>query len=577
MAKEVQKRPAAVREEDDWIVAPINQAGREITTQKPPGATLPAEVSRQMMATARLSAGPEVYRSMATLINNLAVNAPHLLPDMEYDEFGDEGVAENVEAENAGVIDENVVNLPQLATQALVNPQQNGTDVLPVNPNWHGFTRLAVNEQHAQFMRRMGREIFSMFPCFDRQVQNNGERAVDGIQTLLSLGIRPNQNVPAAVNMQVQAQQRMSNTKAEMDAMVSWISRNGILVDRAELRFPELLPGYVPRIVMAVTDNRTFLLVQEDTGLADFSFEPETMEFSFMVKPNKTIRPGHVLHRIRLDEANVSAREMDNVAVDFEMGSRVSLIRENENNLTIVYDGPEMITGGGIVTARLQSHNQDRLSEMVLDRLSQAIPTEGLIDDGRGGSAPIDATYIYSWEGGRQHYLANPDSQNRLQRLFTSLRNGGAYEIAAPVAREQNINAPQRENVQPLPPVIPVVNHVPNEADEKPKPVTKGVTRPNAAPAKQKANPILLMSKELGFQKGMSQGVFCMHKQNEDGNFVVVKSATNSPLPVTAAFSVALKEDIDSEESIVQVEVSSGDFETTIRELLDSRQNARKM
>lgn len=97
-------------------------------------------------------------------------------------------------------------------------------------------------------IRSFGRFVFRTFPCFEnheRQAEAAGHDPLGSIALLANMG-------PTGPSPQY-----------ELDQVAAWISRHGRVVDADEIRFPTVLPGYAPRIIVAVTETETLLLVDE--------------------------------------------------------------------------------------------------------------------------------------------------------------------------------------------------------------------------------------------------------------------------------------------------------------------------
>jgi hypothetical protein len=56
---------------------------------------------------------------------------------------------------------------------------------------------------------------------------------------------------------------RGPNPAAEMEAMVAWIRQHGRVVDAGQIDFAAIMPGYRPNVILAVSENDSFLLVED--------------------------------------------------------------------------------------------------------------------------------------------------------------------------------------------------------------------------------------------------------------------------------------------------------------------------
>lgn len=99
-----------------------------------------------------------------------------------------------------------------------------------------------------QAVRSLGRSIFLTMPCFARmqaECRALGRDPLGEVQVMADVGGRG------------------PSTQGQMNAMAVWIRQNGTLIDGAQIAFPDIMPGYRPNIILAATDDESFLMVEE--------------------------------------------------------------------------------------------------------------------------------------------------------------------------------------------------------------------------------------------------------------------------------------------------------------------------
>jgi hypothetical protein len=201
---------------------------------------------------------PEFMAAMGTIFNNIQ----NLIPEEEIraQQVGQaerlaEGMAalgenNNRHGQRDGAIDEPppTQNLPAVVNQFIFDPNRRteANQNLHINPRWHNIFPMVPAP-----LRALGQRIFSTLPCFDQLVQGFQRR-----------GARPAQALD-----QVRAMSNIGggafNSNAEMDAMANWIRRNGLGLDGMQVQFPELFENYAARVTVAVSEDTTFLLVED--------------------------------------------------------------------------------------------------------------------------------------------------------------------------------------------------------------------------------------------------------------------------------------------------------------------------
>lgn len=117
--------------------------------------------------------------------------------------------------------------LPAVVNNALAETGAN------ITPEWHMVKHLSGYMQQA--IRAMGRMIFAPFT----------NTPIEEIQVLSTL----------------------SNDEIEVKAMMTWIMRNGIRDDKAELQFNEILPAYSAQTQIWNAEGATFMVVKDFAGI----------------------------------------------------------------------------------------------------------------------------------------------------------------------------------------------------------------------------------------------------------------------------------------------------------------------
>lgn len=97
-------------------------------------------------------------------------------------------------------------------------------------------------------IRGMARAVFRSFPCFVDQERAGRAAGRDGLADVGALC-----GIPGAA----------VSSMAEIDEVARWVMDNGVVIDAGRMTIHPI-PGYRPRVVLACTEDESFLLVQED-------------------------------------------------------------------------------------------------------------------------------------------------------------------------------------------------------------------------------------------------------------------------------------------------------------------------
>jgi len=136
-------------------------------------------------------------------------------------------------------------NLPDVLRGTVFDPNRR-TERVPDDPEWLQVYQLPRYLQ--QGIRALGNSIFDTFPCFARHREDaraKGENALGSIEVLVSL------------------QGGGPSRQSDLDRVAGWIRQNGVAVEASVLELPIAIPGYRPRIILSVSEERSYLMVDE--------------------------------------------------------------------------------------------------------------------------------------------------------------------------------------------------------------------------------------------------------------------------------------------------------------------------
>lgn len=100
-------------------------------------------------------------------------------------------------------------------------------------------------------LRALARAVFSSFPCFADQAADSASRNRDGL---------------GEIRLIANCAGRGPSDVRELRDMVAWMDENGLPTREGSFDFDSLLPGYRPAVVVALSEDTTFLSVVEDAG-----------------------------------------------------------------------------------------------------------------------------------------------------------------------------------------------------------------------------------------------------------------------------------------------------------------------
>ena len=325
-----------------------------------------------------------------------------------------------------------------------------------------------------------------------------------------------------------------------------------MVLDASEMTFEGLAPSnYAARVILAASEDETFCLVQESTGLGYYNYNPENGVMSISANEGKVIRKGDMLHVFNISELGDGLK----MVIDGDEG-HVRLVEMGGGDFALTYEGDETLTSAGVV--ELPIRFEDILGEQVdlaNEMLAGVIPVMGQLTSGRSGVAPIDATYIYSWEGGRKHYLTNEASQHKLAGLLSGdIANCNIAEnvdVVKPNAAAENIDTDVAKAV----------------VEKEFKPVTQV---PQVKASASKATSVVsYLTKDIGLSQKVVAGRVSF--VGDVGGQNVLISALDNRIPVKAnLFGVVVN---DGE----QVDVKKLDLIGKIDEIIENNVSQLKM
>ncbi|WP_069052838.1 hypothetical protein [Bosea sp. RAC05] len=210
-----------------------------------PGDVANADEAARRIAGMRIE--PEAMARAAALMANM----PQV--DDEIDDAQARRFAQRRRAEVVGVPEMPVEPVPPPPPQNL--PARVERNVFARDPDWvpppadvQWLTIYDTPRYYQNSIRAFGRFVFRTFPCF---VNHEEQATAAGHDPLGSIALLANMGPTGP------------NSQRELDQVAAWVSRNGRVVDATEIQFPTVIPGYTPRIIVAVTETETLLLVDE--------------------------------------------------------------------------------------------------------------------------------------------------------------------------------------------------------------------------------------------------------------------------------------------------------------------------
>lgn len=192
---------------------------------------------------------PQIAARMAELQRNMRATDPALRDeDFAAQDMGPGGAPANEE----GVIEDRPPEtLPDVIRRALYDPNTGGDAPAVGEVRWYPLPA------HSNAQRELALRVFRSIPCFGELANGVDQRGEAPLQALNDLTVVTN------------IMNGAMNSNAEVDAVANWVRNNGIVADAFAVQFPELFQDIQWSVMLAVSEDETFLLVeeaQEDNG-----------------------------------------------------------------------------------------------------------------------------------------------------------------------------------------------------------------------------------------------------------------------------------------------------------------------
>jgi hypothetical protein len=486
-----------------------------------------------------------------------------------------------------------------VAASALV-ASRNSTAGLPAQygqngGRWNRFTNLAMHPAQMAAIQSMAPAIFGLFPCFQQQASRTSmPRAVGNIKAVWN--IEPTVGANPMMLPAITHQARQNTPEGDLDQMANWIRSNALAVSASKIRF-NMFPGYAPKVLFAMSEDETFLLVEENQGgPGDYSFDTTTGDLR--IKTSQPIKRNDILVQIDtpyMDGATIHSDDLDPLLYTIINGNGIT---------RIVYRGEDDIPAGTEIIANM---SRNSFGHMVPDLATLGFDAMGQLYSDQPTGSPVKGRYIYNWPGGRQFYASNLPKLEKLMELM-SASGGMKVNFGAPVAAiqtqahnvDRQIQA-RREVPMPMPEPTVREREVPRQAAaaaapapapapaapvQKPVAAPQPLTMPQQSQSTAKTvsmdkvvgNLLGALRVDLGFSltrttiDGVATTV--VSKPNEDGSITVARSE-NPAVMVTLAQDMVIETwDVAGDPSSAR---SAGDIVTKgmrLEEIVDAIANS---
>ncbi|MBO9428604.1 hypothetical protein [Sulfitobacter sp. R18_1] len=410
------------------------------------------------------------------------------------------------------------------------------------NVKLHSFATVA----QAPGARMMARNIFGLFPCF----RALGSNAVDRMDVAMHIEARPGGNDPQARAMVQRIGPARMTGREDVQGIGRWIKEHGMSLAANRVQIPTGLQKYESNVLFAVSDDETFLFVEERADLASYSFNDETGQLTARVKPGKEIQSGEIIAYIPINGGGETAVDnFDRIPrINGDMELRPVVGRPNE--LALCYTGEEVLEQHDVVTANFNRSDLVPEVRAMREKVKSFFDPIGNFGGHSGGGSPVDAQFVYRWPGGRKYFESNPEAVQQLSQLMAArdtieitmnlqedMRRMGLLESKkeAKVAAISSKTADTQEVEQVKPDLPPVTPPAPR--------VSKNMNN---------SKPVKLMSflRERGYlprQYKVGAGrQMVLFKQKGD-EFLVMSAADGRPLPSSREMNVELRDSPEDE------------------------------
>lgn len=216
----------------------------ELTASKSSGAPAMHQRTASKEKTRQAAAGARLSQQQQDQMSNMSFDQTELDMDNE--------ISDAEAAQNAGVSygyedvePRTPENLPAIISTAMTTSGTAAATRSPVEINWHMVKNLPG--YLAAPIRAMGRAVFGPFTS----------TPIEKIQVLADVGGGP-------------------NSKQEIDAMASYLIKNGDRDREAEITFQRVIEGYEASVVVYNAEGYTFFVVKDFAGSYIYSWPQET-------------------------------------------------------------------------------------------------------------------------------------------------------------------------------------------------------------------------------------------------------------------------------------------------------------
>jgi hypothetical protein len=204
-----------------------------------------------------------------------------------------------------------------------------------------------MGDQYGNAVRTLGRAIFYNIPCFQRMAEDCR---------------RQNRDPLGEVNVISRGGFNGNNTEEEMNYMSNWIRQNGQIIDNDNIEFPNIMAGYRPNIILATSENDSFLLVEETVE----NGAPAYAQYIYSWRGGRQFYPNNQFNRLNdMIGAGVRNGGLDRVQVPAQIGQ----IRQENPQIENQNNEPRQIQEQPVQRIQqIVNQNQEEIAPQVLDK-----------------------------------------------------------------------------------------------------------------------------------------------------------------------------------------------------------------
>ena len=382
------------------------------------------EATQQIIGEQLSGVGPEVMQAASQIINTWKERAGI------FDEDEPENDDVDVAAEEERIFEYAIQNA------LIVRPEAGGAVTTPAdNVRFHKLLNVARGRVARNQMGMMVSAVFGGFPCYTEKGRNP-----NSVDCLMQVGNPQVSNGGRQLVAQQQQMNHMARTlggpSEDFERVSHWIKNQGIVVGASKLDFSKMLPGYKPNIVVAMSEDKTYLLCEENAGVASYTFDSQSKRFSIKVREGCSVDPGTTLVALDLNAQKMKQLGINTDEVNIDMFDCMNLgCSIYDGKLNIFYNGVKPLGQGGSVSGALvevQSVKGSGGQTVSLPKsdtpflkyvASDIFAPQGACTGHRGGDCVVDMRTIYSWPGGQALYRDRPDL---LRKLLTKMEASSA-------------------------------------------------------------------------------------------------------------------------------------------------------